>query len=229
MVFTMIKLSPLFFIFSLFSHLWGFDQLIVVIAPEMNSTVGSLQRYEKSDSWKKTGDAIEVTLGRSGLGHAIGTEPLKREGDGRSPVGLFSIDASFGYAEVPNSKLPYYHATKELICVDEVSDARYNKMALYELNNSAKSFEWMRREDGVYTHGAIINYNPKGEKGRGSCIFFHLNAVNKKPTSGCTALDETPLLELLGWFDPLKKPHLLQIPLSECGKYQKEFVGIECK
>lgn len=229
MVSNMIKFSSFFLIISSFSVAWGFEQLAVVIAPEMNSTIGSLQRYEKHSQWIKVGDSITVTLGRSGLGFAQGNLPLKKEGDGRSPAGLFSIDASFGYADEPNSKLPYYHATKELICVDDTADARYNKMALATPETMPKSFEWMRREDGVYLHGSIISYNASGERGRGSCIFFHLNNSEKKPTSGCTAMDEAPLLELLQWFDPMKKPYLLQIPLSECEKYQKEFAGIECK
>jgi zinc D-Ala-D-Ala dipeptidase len=229
MVLNMTKFFSLFFIFSSISVVWGFEQLSVVIAPEMNSTSGILQRYEKNGSWVKVGDPISVTLGRSGLGYADENEPQKHEGDGRSPLGLFSIDSSFGYSDTPNSKLPYYYADDSLICVDDVDDVRYNKMALLNRSNSPKSFEMMHRSDEVYTHGAVINYNSKAESGRGSCIFFHINNKAKKPTSGCSAMEEAPLLGLLRWFDPVKKPHLLQIPLSECGKYQKEFVGIECK
>lgn len=225
----MVKFWILFFIFSFFSAVWGFEQLSVVISPEMNSTSATLQRYEKNGSWEKIGEPISVTLGRSGLGYADKGEPQKREGDGRSPLGLFSVDASFGYSDTPNSRLPYYYADESLICVDDVEDIRYNKMALLDPAKPSKSFEFMHRKDEVYTHGAVINYNSKGVIGRGSCIFFHLNNKTKKPTSGCTAMDEAPLLELLRWFDPVKKPHLLQIPRSECWKYQKEFVGIECE
>lgn len=225
----MIKIFSLFFILSLLSSLEAFEQLAVVLSPELNSTKATMQRYEKKENWEKVGEKIAVNLGRSGLGYAGDQEPRKNEGDGRSPLGLFSIDTSFGYSQIPNSKLPYYYADESLICVDDVGDIRYNKMALLNSINLPKSFEMMHRKDEVYTHGAVINYNPKGEKGRGSCIFLHLNNQAKKPTSGCTAMDEAPLLELLKWFELGKKPHLLQIPLSECGKYQKEFVGIECE
>ena len=87
----------------------------------------------------------------------------------------------------------------------------------------------MRRSDDLYRYGAIIEYNRLAEKGRGSCIFFHLNRPDYRPTSGCTAMDEKPLLEILGWLDFTKSPKLLQIPQSECLNYQKEFVGIECQ
>ncbi|MDD2829405.1 MAG: hypothetical protein PHW18_07530 [Sulfuricurvum sp.] len=225
----MIKFSSLFLFLSSFSVVWGFEQLVVIIAPEMNSTRATLQRYEKNGSWEKIGSSVEVTLGRSGLGYADEGEPQKHEGDGRSPLGLFSVDASFGYSSEPNSHLPYYYADESLICVDDIEDKKYNKMALLDPVKPPKSFEMMHRTDEVYTHGAVINYNTKGVRGRGSCIFFHLNNKAHKPTSGCSAMDEASLLEMLRWFDPLKQPHLLQIPLSECGKYQKEFVGIECE
>lgn len=225
----MIKKFFIFFILMTFSSVWAMEQLIVVISPEVNSTTASLQRYEKESVWHKAGESISVTLGRSGLGWAEGNETLKMEGDGRSPAGVFPITSTFGYDPQPNSTMPYFHADERLMCVDDVNDSHYNKMALLNPQNPPKSYEVMRRSDGVYRHGAIIDYNPNGISGRGSCIFFHLNKTNNTPTSGCTAMEEKPLLEMLRWLDPEKKPRLLQIPASECVKYQKEFAGIECK
>jgi len=225
----MIKNFSLFFILMTFSSVWAMEQLVVVISPEMNSTTASLQRYEKQGVWHKVGESISVTLGRSGLGWAAGNETLKMEGDGRSPAGVFPITSTFGYDEKPLSTMPYHHAHEQLICVDDANDTRYNKIALLDPQNPPKSYEVMRRIDGVYRYGAVIDYNSKGVSGRGSCIFFHLNKTNSTPTSGCTAMDEKPLLEMLRWLDPEKKPRLLQIPASECMKYQKEFVRIECR
>ncbi|MDP3464551.1 MAG: L,D-transpeptidase family protein [Sulfuricurvum sp.] len=225
----MIKKFFIFFIVMTFSSVWGHEQLVVVLSPEQNSTAGWLQRYEKEVVWHTVGEPVHVTLGRSGLGWAEGYETLKMEGDGRSPAGVFPITSTFGYDPQPNSTMPYFHADEKLICVDDVNDSHYNKMALLNPQNPPKSYEVMRRSDGVYRHGAIIDYNPNGISGRGSCIFFHLNKTNNTPTSGCTAMDEKPLLEMLSWLDPEKKPRLLQVPRSECEKYQKEFVGIECR
>jgi L,D-peptidoglycan transpeptidase YkuD (ErfK/YbiS/YcfS/YnhG family) len=207
----------------------GFEQLVVVVSEDMNSTTAKLQRYEKKAQWEKVGENVRVTLGRSGLGYATTSLPQKNEGDGRSPLGLFDIGATFGYSSQSNSSMPYYHADEKLICVDDVGNRFYNKMALLDTNNPPKSFEWMHRTDGVYRYGAVIDYNRQGVAGRGSCIFFHLNSVEKKPTSGCTAMEEKPLLEMLEWLDMTKNPKLLQIPKRECSNYQREFVGIECR
>ncbi|OHD89929.1 MAG: hypothetical protein A2W83_03610, partial [Sulfuricurvum sp. RIFCSPLOWO2_12_43_5] len=175
-------------------------------------------------------DKIPVTLGRSGLGYVAFKEPLKNEGDGRSPAGLFPITSTFGYDHNTTFKLPYWHADENLYCVDDVNDSRYNKiLRIYDKSALPSSYEVMRRSDGVYRYGAVIGYNASAQRGRGSCIFIHLNKSNKAPTSGCTAMDEVPLRTVLEWLDGAKKPHILQIVKSECDKYREEFAGIECR
>ncbi|MDD5385780.1 MAG: hypothetical protein PHQ22_01125 [Sulfuricurvum sp.] len=225
----MSKFASIFFIFIIMVPLWGGEQLIVVLSPELNATSGFLKRYEKEDKWIKVGDTVHVTLGRSGLGWEGVRQPQKHEGDGKSPAGVFEIGSTFGYASESNSSMPYFYADESLICVDDVNDRFYNKMALLNPSSPPKSFENMRRSDDLYRYGAVIEYNRLGEKGRGSCIFFHLNRPDYRPTSGCTAMDEKPLVELLSWLNPASHPRLLQIPKSECLSYQKEFAGIECE
>ena len=70
------------------------SQLIVVTTADWQTPKGTLQRYEKvGNIWQKTGKAIEILLGRNGLGWGIGlhTTPkdatiIKKEGDGKSPM-----------------------------------------------------------------------------------------------------------------------------------------------
>ncbi|MDX9965884.1 MAG: L,D-transpeptidase family protein [Sulfuricurvum sp.] len=203
------------------------EQLVVVVSNDINATSGVMQRYEKRGEWEKVGERVPVTLGRGGMGYASLKEPLKREGDGRTPLGVFEITSAFGYSETGRSKLPYLYADETLICVDDPQDGRYNTIIRLE-GEAPKSFERMRREDDVYRHGAVIGYNPAGEKGRGSCIFLHLNHADGHPTSGCTAMNEADLVALLEWLDAQKKPKIVQIPKNECGNFKKEFEGIEC-
>lgn len=215
------------FISFLLSWFSPSEQLVVVVSEDMNATTAQMQRYEKQGEWEKIGLPVSVTLGRSGLGYGSGKEPFKNEGDGRSPLGVFPITSTFGYDPASNRAMPYLHADEKLICIDDPGDPRYNRIVTAD-DNVPKSFEWMHRQDGVYRYGAVIGYNTEGEKGRGSCIFIHLNHPDKRPTSGCTAMEEAPLLELLEWLDPDKNPQILQIPKSECAEYKKVFEGIEC-
>lgn len=210
------------------SNIYGSQQMVMVLSDELNATTAVLQRYEKKQIWEKEGEPIPVTLGRNGLGW-VDREPKKMEGDGRSPAGVFEIDALFGYDEKSESSIPYLHADDELICIDDVSDPRYNQMVKKNPSSIPQSFENMKRIDDVYRQGAVIGYNRRGEKHRGSCIFVHANHPDKRPTAGCTAMEPESLDEVLDWLDGTKSPILVQIPKSVCANFQKEFEGIECR
>ena len=226
----MLKITLSLFLSSVLYSVVASEQLVVVLSSELNATQGSMQRYEKHEQWVKIGVPALVTLGRGGLGYSAFREPLKNEGDGRSPAGIFPITATFGYDQNTTFKLPYWYADENLYCVDDVNDSRYNRMLrIFDKSSLPASYETMHRSDGVYRYGAVIGYNDMGQKGRGSCIFIHLNHADKHPTSGCTAMDETPLLELLKWLEPQKNPQILQVLKSECGKYREEFPGIACE
>ncbi len=226
----MMKITATLLTLSLMSIASASQQLLVVLSPELNATSALMQRYEKGAVWTKVGESIPVTLGRSGLGYVAFKEPLKNEGDGRSPSGIFPITAAFGYDQNTTFKLPYWHADENLYCVDDINDSRYNKiLRIYEKSSLPASYEIMRRPDGVYRYGAVIGYNDSAQRGRGSCIFIHLNHPDKRPTSGCTAMEEKALVELLNWLDPMKKPKILQTLKRECGKYTEVFEGIECE
>ena len=48
-------------------------QLLVVTTKNWSVSTGTLQRYESDGSnWKKVGNAIDIKLGRNGLGWGIG-------------------------------------------------------------------------------------------------------------------------------------------------------------
>lgn len=226
----MLKITLSLTLSSVLFTAFASEQLIVVLSPEINATKASMQRYEKQERWVKIGSQVPVTLGRSGLGYGAFKEPLKNEGDGRSPAGLYPITSTFGYDQNTTFKLPYWYADENLYCVDDINDSRYNKMLrIYDKSSLPASYEIMHRPDGVYRYGAVVGYNTSADRGRGSCIFIHLNHSDMRPTSGCSAMDEAPLIELLNWLEPQKNPQILQVLKSECGKYKEEFEGIECE
>ena len=64
----------------------------------------------------------------------------------------------------------------------------------------------MKRHDDLYKYGIVVEYNTNPVvKGRGSAIFFH-NLGWPCTTTGCVALQEGNLRELLEWLNPSKKP-----------------------
>lgn len=213
------------------------DQLILVVGDGFNTTHAVLTRYEiRADSYRKVGEPIPVNLGRNGLAwglgesgfHAKADEPVKQEGDGRSPAGIFTISKAFGYAPQFKTKMPYIQADAELICVDDSRSNDYNRILDRNNSNNPKSFEWMRREDNLYKTGLVIDHNRERKKGAGSCIFFHIRKSKDAPTAGCSAMRETDLNTIITWLDPAKEPNVVQIPRSYCPQAESLFPGIHC-
>jgi L,D-peptidoglycan transpeptidase YkuD (ErfK/YbiS/YcfS/YnhG family) len=192
-------------------------QLLVVSVDNVTQNYAELLSFEKdgSNHWKKVFKPIPVMLGRNGVGLGLGLHPSqsniieKKEGDGKSPLGLFRLTHIFGYALRPvSSKMPYITATKSLHCVDDSNSKLYNQIVTAQ--EGYRSHEIMKRDDSLYEYGIVVEHNREGLKKRGSCIFIHIMSKEKKPTSGCTSMQKEHLLQLTSWLDSSKNPLLLQ-------------------
>lgn len=166
---------------------------------------------------------VPVSLGRSGLGWGLGLHagkpagPVKREGDGRAPAGVFAVGPAFGEAAAPApTRLDYFQATPGLVCVDDAASRHYNRIVSPLGPAEWDSAETMLRPDGLYALGAVLGHNASPPRpGAGSCIFLHVRRGPDVPTAGCTALDRPDLAELLAWLDAEKNPVLVQLPRPE--------------
>ena len=221
----------------LFTTTYASDQLLVVLSKSFNSSTAMLQRYEKTSKlYTKVSTPIRVNLGKNGL--AWGKSSLlrdkstitkhKKEGDLKSPAGLFELPFSFGYSPKFETQSRYRHATKSLICVDDSHSKYYNTLIPITSSIELKSFEWMRRDDNLYKLGIFVNHNEAQIKEAGSCIFLHVQKGYKSPTSGCTSMREDDLEAIIKWLDRKSTPLLLQIPHTECQEFNEVFKGIDC-
>lgn len=213
------------------------DQLILIVSDDFNTTGAVLTRYEKEGSiFRQRGEEVAVNLGRNGLAWGIGEkgfspkedEPVKKEGDGRAPAGIFTVSRAFGYAPSIETKLPYIQADKELICVDDSESDDYNSVLNKHESDNPRSFEWMKRDDDLYKIGVVIDHNREAKKGAGSCIFFHIRKSEKAPTAGCSAMREEDLMTILRWLDPAEDPKVVQIPQNHCSQAEVLYPGIRC-
>lgn len=224
------------FLFLLLGELWGAEQLLLVVTDSMETPYGSLQRYERrGKTFVRRGEGVTVNVGRNGLGIGLGLpfehapgEPVKREGDGRAPAGIFPLRQVFGYAPQAPTKMPYRQATADLICIDDSSAAGYNTLRRIDASTAVKSFEWMKRDDELYALGVTVGHNGKALPERGSCIFLHIQKGPHQPTSGCTSMSKKALEEIVAWLDPAKSPLLVQIPRSQCEYIEARFDGVSC-
>ncbi len=210
-------------------------QLIVVITNGWDNLQGRLYVFNKYHGKWVLQFSNAVVVGSKGLGIGDGIIPLtisdapvKKEGDKKSPAGIFTIGTAFGYANKKDAawiKNPYVPAFDTLICVDDMRSTNYNRLID---KDSAKtdynSFEYMHRKDDYYKWGLFINHNSgKVVAGDGSCIFMHIWKNDHEGTDGCTAMKEANILRILRWINAKDKPVLVQFPKVEYEKLRVRY------
>lgn len=201
----------------------------MVITPGWDANQGVLSAFEFVDGeWRPAHDGVPVTIGRSGSAWGIGLHPaqsglLKQEGDGRSPAGIFRIGDAFGYAQSVQTSLHYSGMSASDYCVDMSGSPLYNRIVDANVVGAAAvagSTEPMRRDihargDQRYKLGFVIEHNRTGAAQAGSCIFAHLWRSAGEATSGCTAMTEPAMRDLLAWLRGDRQPIFVLLPQSE--------------
>jgi hypothetical protein len=198
----------------------GHDQVVLVVAPLWSSSGGSLFRCERhQESWHQVGKGVAVRLGGNGLGRGLGlhAEALagvedKREGDRRSPAGVFLLATAFG----PGGRRPY-KGDWPWRSVDDrdryVDDPRSHLYNTWQRQPATGQPAWNSAEKlSIYSLGIIVEHNRAPAKpGAGSAIFLHAWKDPSRPTLGCTSMRRSDLVDLVGWLRPQAKPVLVQV------------------
>ena len=135
---------------------------------------------------------LKCCIGKNGITR------FKREGDFKTPKGIFKIGHLYYRKDrlnCPKTNLKCIKITKNQgWCNDVNFPKKYNK--LIRANNLIKH-EKLFRKDHKYDLLIPIKYNFKNPKiGHGSCIFIHLTK-NYKPTAGCVALKKKEFIIML--------------------------------
>ena len=207
-------------------------QLVLVVTPGWDTTSGTMRRYVRASStapWRRIGATIPVVVGSSGLAwgpDSLGSagDPHKREGDGRSPAGVFALDSAFGFAPaISRVRLPYLPLVAGTECVDDTTSVHYNSIVNRDRVPAVDwaSSEHMRRI-AQYQVGVLVEYNTRpARKGHGSCIFLHIWDGPGSSTAGCTAFPRADVESLLAWLDPQRRPVLVQLPAAEYARLKR--------
>jgi L,D-peptidoglycan transpeptidase YkuD (ErfK/YbiS/YcfS/YnhG family) len=216
-------------------------QMVVVTTATWDSDHGVMRRYQRDAAagWTMVGEAVPVVVGRAGTGWGIGLhpappaavsagDPVKREGDGRAPAGVFAIGTAFGYAGSARTGLPYAAMDAGDYCVDVSGSPYYNRIVDSAQVGAAAiegSTEPMRRDlhadgDQRYRLGFVIEQNPQATPMGGSCIFGHLWKTPGTATAGCTAMAPATMQSLLGWLRADAAPVFVLLPDAEYAQLQ---------
>jgi L,D-peptidoglycan transpeptidase YkuD (ErfK/YbiS/YcfS/YnhG family) len=211
------------------------QQLIIVVAKNWNTVGARLYAFEKQKGNWGLQFSFPVVVGQNGMAMGEGMRtiklpdaPQKKEGDLKSPAGIFYLGPAFGYAAEQEAKwirLPYVCATDTLICIDDPNSMMYNKMVKTDtVKMDWNSHEEMHRQDEDYKWGIFVHHNDYPvKKSLGSCIFLHIWEGANEGTAGCTAMEEKNILTLLKWIRADKSPLLVQFPEAVYRKIYKEY------
>jgi L,D-peptidoglycan transpeptidase YkuD (ErfK/YbiS/YcfS/YnhG family) len=175
-------------------------QLVLVVTAGWDVSSGELSRWESDGvGWRQVGPAVAVAIGDAGLAWGRGTMPAgagrkKREGDHRSPAGMFEIGRVYDRVDA--------------VCVDDPESPDYNRIVPKGRGEPMT----------MYRRAIFVAHNSPAEKGAGSCIFLH---DGDQPTVGCTAMAPQRLDELAAWLKPGAR--LVQLPRAEYQKLKAKW------
>ncbi len=240
-IITFLFLGILFFSHNICAQKTTFSkslQVIVVTTKDWNSIQGKAQMFERKNlktEWNAVSASFPVVVGKNGLAwsediaYLLSEIPVKykREGDGKSPAGIFNLTSAFGsHAKPDYVKLPFTELRSSTECVDDTKSANYNQIVdRYKIGN----FDWDSSEKMLavgaqYDLGVFVAHNLIPVKnGNGSCIFLHIWKDEKSGTAGCTAMNRENIETLLSWLDAEKNPVLIQMPEANYQTYQKSW------
>jgi L,D-peptidoglycan transpeptidase YkuD (ErfK/YbiS/YcfS/YnhG family) len=123
-----------------------------------------------------------------GLGRS-GRRAMKREGDGATPLGRWSLRQVFYRRDrllPPHSRLDLRALRPQDGWCDASDDRNYNRFISHPYSASA---ERLWRSDHLYDIVVVLGYNERPRiRGHGSAIFIHLARSGYAPTEGCISL-----------------------------------------
>jgi L,D-peptidoglycan transpeptidase YkuD (ErfK/YbiS/YcfS/YnhG family) len=183
------------------------EQLIVTAVLDRESHPAQVSAFEKrGDQWLKVYGPFSAVVGRKGI------TDQKKEGDERTPEGVYPLLKVFGLEKHRVQHMPFVSIHEHLEAVDDPLSRYYNQIVD---RRSISMLDWQSSEKmqelgRFYEIGAVIGYNTEDTlPGKGSCIFLHVYDSLKRGTAGCTAVSLDELKQLVNWLNQDLSPHIL--------------------
>lgn len=178
------------------------NQIIVVgVSDERDAQLCFYEKVTRNVSgkgkecWELTLET-EALIGKNGLGKT-------KEGDGKTPVGVFQFTEAFGILEDPGAKIEYVQVDESHYWVDDSSSKYYNQFIyIDEVELDWESAEHICEYGESYHYVLATSYNSDGIPGAGSAVFLHCSSDEAEATAGCIAIPESYLKEIIRNVEP---------------------------
>ena len=167
----------------------------VLEGSEEGETSKVREKDKESGYWQLVLET-EVLIGWNGLGKT-------REGDGKTPVGVFRFTNAFGILENPGAKIEYTQVDERHYWVDDSESRYYNQfISIDEVKKDWDSAEHICKFEESYHYVLATSYNIERIPGAGSAVFLHCTSEDAKATAGCIAIPEKDMRELMKNVEP---------------------------
>ena len=130
-------------------------------------------------------------IGRNGSGKTV-------EGDGKTPLGTFTVGKAYGIASDPGSIIPYTKVTNSMYWCGRSDSPYYN--TLIDASKSGPGDEHLIEYTEAYQYLLDIGYNTACTPRLGSAIFLHCS--RNQPTAGCIAIPKSDMASTLRMITP---------------------------
>ena len=186
--------------------------MVLVVTPAWDSTqwltaavrarCADAEPGDRSGTWSRSSSDGRGWRGTTGSVRAAPGEPVKREGDGRSPAGAFALDTAFGFDSrdvTPGCVCPTCGCARRR-SASTMRDPRTTTRSWTATACSAWTGRAPRRCGRSISTRTACTWRTTRRRRRcaGSCIFLHVWAGPRSVTAGCTAMDVDALKELIG-------------------------------
>ncbi|HKL79474.1 MAG TPA: L,D-transpeptidase family protein [Mobilitalea sp.] len=158
------------------------NQLICVIGNGGSDCTVSFHVKDSEGTWFEQ-FSIDGDNGSKGINYD------KREGDLKTPAGLYPLSFAFGIKSDPGALLSYRKITENDYWIADASSPDYNTWVNSEGVPEVSDFEHLIEHNPSYTYVLNIDYNVERTPGLGSAIFLHCYN-GKGRTTGCVAISE---------------------------------------
>jgi L,D-peptidoglycan transpeptidase YkuD (ErfK/YbiS/YcfS/YnhG family) len=150
-------------------------------------------------------ELIEGVTGYAG----IAAKDRKREGDGKTPQGLYALNRGLYYVNDFTTKFPMEQYYERYIWDENPYSATYNTLLRNPAPGTKGDKLWEHR-NLQYRYIVVVEYNTDPVvKGAGSAIFIHAWRSEGKPTAGCVGMAEEDVRRLIERLDPKLNPHIV--------------------
>ncbi|MBP1755073.1 MAG: S-layer protein [Firmicutes bacterium] len=159
-----------------------FSELVCIVGTGGSDCIVSFHKKDDNDTWVQLFQ-VDGDCGAQGITYQ------KREGDSKTPAGLYSFTLAFGLKSDPGTSLKYRKITKDDYWIDDYNSPYYNTWVNSKSTPGDYTSEHLIDHDPSYNYALNIDYNSDCVPGLGSAVFLHCyNGTGF--TTGCIAISE---------------------------------------